>query len=280
MISPRRLSLLAVTLVGALATIAPPALPGASPLAFSSGGQGEPVIVLIHGAGQDRHLWDRVAPLLEPTHRVIRVDLPGHGASAPVNPLSVRQVTSALDRTLDGEKIKNAVLVGQGYGAFVALEEAASHSSRVRAIVPIDVPSYIVADSARLANLDALLRDRYPLFVQGVFQPMTRNPDLADSVVAQAERVPRDVLTAYFRETWHVDLRPRIRKIKQPIQVILTEDTWTPAESWTSARKRLGYETAGPAVGRRVVGSGHLVPLDQPDELAKAILDFTATLPR
>lgn len=277
---PRPVPALA-TLVAALVLVsAPPALPESPSLASSSSGVGEPTIVLIHGVGQDRHLWDRVVPRLEARYRVVRVDLPGHGESAPLSPISVRAVASALDRTLDRQKIKKAVLVGQSYGAFVALEEAAAHPSRARAIVPIDMATYIAADSERIASLETLMRDRYPLFVIGMFQQMTRDPSQMDSVVAMANRVPPEVMTAYFRETWHTDLRPRVRGLKQPVMAVLTEETWPPAESWASARKRLGYETAGPAVGRRFYDSGHLVPIDQPDSLAAAILDFTATLPR
>ena len=266
--------------LGTLLSLAPIASPDPPGLAFSSSGQGEPTLVLIHGAGQDRHMWDRVTPLLETRHRVVRVDLPGHGESPQVTPFSLKEVASALDRTLDREKVKKAVLVGQSYGAWVALEEAAAHPSRASGIVPIDLPTYILADSERIGNLEMLLRDRYPVFVAGVFQQMSKDTSQIDSVVAKAEAVPRDVMSAYFRESWHMDLRPRIKKVKQPIMVVLTDDSWSAAESWSSARKRLGYETAGPAIGKRFSGSGHLVPLDRPDSLAAAILDFSATVPR
>jgi len=278
MISPRRVSIGLALVLGTLLSLAPVASPDYPGLAFSSSGQGEPTLVLIHGAGQDRHMWDRVTPLLEAQHRVVRVDLPGHGESPQVTPFSLKEVTAALDRTLDRQKVKKAVLVGQSYGAYVALEEAASHPSRASGLVPIDLPTYIQADSERIGNLEMLLRDRYPLFVAGVFQQMTKDSSQVDSVVAKAEAVPRDVMSAYFRETWKMDLRPRVKKLKQPIMVVLTDETWSAAESWSSARKRLGYETAGPAIGERFYGSGHLVPLDQPDSLAAAILRFTATL--
>ena len=280
MISPRRASIALALVLGTLLSLAPVASPDPPGLAFSSSGQGEPTLVLIHGAGQDRHMWDRVTPLLETRHRVVRVDLPGHGESHQISPFSLKKVASALDRTLDREKVKKAVLVGQSYGAYVALEEAAAHPSRASAIVPIDLPTYIQVDSTQIGTLEMLLRDRYPLFVAGVFQQMTKDPSQMDSVVAKAETVPRDVMSAYFRESWTMDLRPRVKKLKQPIMVVLTDETWSAAESWTSARKRLGYETAGPAIGKRFIGSGHIVPLDQPDSLAAAILDFTATLPR
>ncbi|MFI5780098.1 alpha/beta fold hydrolase [Nocardia sp. NPDC051570] len=36
-------------------------------------------IVLLHGFSGSMHWYDRVAPLLAPRHRVIRIDLRGHG---------------------------------------------------------------------------------------------------------------------------------------------------------------------------------------------------------
>ena len=60
--------------------------------------------------------------------------------------------------------------------------------------------------------------------------------------------------------------------------LVATDQTWRTTETWETARERLGYVTAGPVTGRRVFGSAHLVPMDQPDTLAAAILEFTSSL--
>jgi pimeloyl-ACP methyl ester carboxylesterase len=247
-------------------------------LATYERGSGEPAIVLIHGLGQDHSLWDRVAPKLAERHRLILVDLPGHGASEAIATVSVGSVAEALDRALAKLKVKRAVLVGHSYGGLVALEEATGHADRAAGVVSIDLATYTQLDSGRVANLETVIRDRYPLFIQGVFGPMTRNESQVDSVIERAGRVPQAVMSAYFRDAWHADLRPRVKKLKAPVLVVTTDVTWNSAESWTSARKRLGYETAGPATGRRIWESGHLIPIDQPDTLALAIEDFAATI--
>jgi pimeloyl-ACP methyl ester carboxylesterase len=90
--------------------------------------------------------------------------------------------------------------------------------------------------------------------------------------------IPRETMAAYFRDAWTTDLRPRVRSLKTPVLLVVTNTTWPASEPWDAARKRLGYETAGPVTARRVEGSGHMVPLDQPDTLAAAILEFTSTL--
>jgi len=256
------------------------ALPRSTPLANVDKGRGEPVIVLIHGLGQDGTLWNRVVPALEARHRLVIVDLPGHGGSPPLSSPSVPAVAEALDRTLKERNVKRALLVGHSYGGLIALEEAAAHPERVLGIISIDLATYVPVDSERVANLNQIIEERYPLFIQGVFTPMTHDSSQVDSVLAKAERVPRPVLAAYFRSVWRTDLRERIRSLKTPVLVLTTAETWPGSESWENARTRLGFVTAGPVQGRRIMGSGHLIPIDQPDSLATAIEEYASGLKR
>ncbi len=261
----------------AAALSASTALPDPPHLAVYEIGHGEPALVLIHGLGQDHTVWDRVTPQLSGHHRLVLVDLPGHGASAEISPVSVGAVAEALDRTLKARKVKRAVLVGHSYGGLVALEEAVDHADRAAGVVSIDLATYTTIDSGRITNLEQIIKERYPLFIHGVFGSMTRDSSQVDSVLAKAERVPHALMGEYFRDAWGTDLRPRIRGLKAPVLVVATDATWFPGESWSSARKRLGYETAGPSVGHRILESGHLIPIDQPDSLAAAIEGFAAS---
>jgi pimeloyl-ACP methyl ester carboxylesterase len=254
------------------------ARPGQPTLAAEERGKGQPTLVLIHSLGQDRGIWNRVAARLEGRYRLLLVDLPGHGQSAPIPTVSVKAVAEVLDRTLKERKVKQALLVGHSYGGLVALEEAAKHPDRAAGVVSIEIATYSDADSERIANLEEIIAKRYAIFLHAVFEPMTRDSSQVDSVVATAGSVPRDVLVAYFRDVWRADLRSDLRTLKAPVLVVASDASWPVAESWTSARKRLGYETAGPAIGRRIVGSAHLIQLDEPDSLAAAISDFAETL--
>jgi pimeloyl-ACP methyl ester carboxylesterase len=244
-------------------------------LAWETRGSGSPTIVLIHAIGGDRSDWDRVAPRLAAHRRVLLVDLPGHGRSpAPKTP-TVAEAARLLERVLADRRVERAMLVGHSFGALVALEAAAAHPARAAAVVAVDVGTYTPADSAQIASVDAILRERYPIFLQAIFRPMSRDPVIADTLIERASRVPREVLSGYFRAAWHSDLRPRIRGMKTPVHLVATDAIWPPAESWTSARRRLGYETAGQAVGHRISNAAHFVAFDQPDSLA-AVLERIA----
>src|SRR5688572_14345302 len=234
------------------------AAPSSKSLASEELGTGSPAVVLIHSIGGDRSDWRRVAPLLALRHRVILVDLPGHGQSAsPADAPTVAGTAAALARTLSERKVENALLVGHSYGALVALQTALDQPKRARAVVAIDASTYTPADSARLAVAAQVLRERYTVFLSAVYGMMSNDPLQGDSLMDRAMRVPQPVLTGYFQDSWREDLRPRMRKLKTPVYVVATETLWPAGESWSSARVRLGYETGGPALGYRVAASGH-----------------------
>ena len=53
---------------------------------FEVEGQGEPTLVLVHGWAFDRHVWDGQVPALSARHRVVTLDLAGHGESGGSRP--------------------------------------------------------------------------------------------------------------------------------------------------------------------------------------------------
>ncbi|MGE5178685.1 MAG: alpha/beta fold hydrolase [Bacteroidota bacterium] len=266
---PFRAWLLAAAILAATAAAA---LAGPAPLAFEERGAGSPTIVLVHNIGGDRSDWSAVAARLAARHRVLLVDLPGHGSSpAPAGDPTVRSAAASLAKTLSDRRVDHAILVGHSYGALVALQAALDQPKRVAAVVVVDAATYTPPDSERIAQADRVLRERYSVFLSAVYESMASTEAEGESLVAHAERVPQPILTAYFHDVWREDLRPRLRSLKTPVHVVATRELWPEAESWVSARKRLGYETAGPVEGHRMLDSKHMVAFEQPDSLAGII---------
>lgn len=104
----------------------PPPLRAAG-LAYHSVGQG-PEVLLIHGLGSSRAAFNPIVDDLARDHRVIVVDLPGHGDSEPLlvgEPLTPRAQAFAVGEFLDALGIERAHTVGNSMGGWVALEMAA-----------------------------------------------------------------------------------------------------------------------------------------------------------
>lgn len=123
-------------------------------------GEGERLIVLVHGLLMNRRMFDRLAPeLAERGNRVVTVDMLGHGRSdRPEDlrlysmPLFARQVVALLDH-LEEEQ---AVIGGTSLGANIALELATRYPDRARALF-IEMPVLDNALSAVTAIFAPLL---------------------------------------------------------------------------------------------------------------------------
>jgi pimeloyl-ACP methyl ester carboxylesterase len=94
-------------------------------LAFTRSGSGAP-LVLLHGIGMSRQVWDPVVPALARHFDVIAVDLPGFGESAPAQaePLPAT-LAAAVAGLLDEIGVTTPHLAGNSLGGWVALELAA-----------------------------------------------------------------------------------------------------------------------------------------------------------
>ncbi len=71
------------------------AIEGGGEIAYREQGTGAPLL-LLHGITEDQRAWDELAPLLARDARVIRIDLPGHGASSPLPEYSAFTLGTAV----------------------------------------------------------------------------------------------------------------------------------------------------------------------------------------
>lgn len=101
------------------------------------GGDGTP-LVLLHGAKRSLADWDASAAVLTAGHRVLAVDLPGHGRSPGASPWTIPSVVRHIADALDAHGVPEAVVVGNSLGGLVAVEYARAYAGRVRAAVNLD----------------------------------------------------------------------------------------------------------------------------------------------
>ena len=100
--------------------------------------QGTP-IVLIHCYTCSMNWWDDLVPLLERDHRVIRVDLLGHGGSdKPSAGYSIDDQATAVAEALAKLGIVNATVVGHSLGGSVATALAQQSPQLASRVVIID----------------------------------------------------------------------------------------------------------------------------------------------
>lgn len=114
--------------------------------AFGSRGAGVP-IVLVHGTFTSSHLWRELLPRLPKGHRVLVLDLLGHGRSDrhADRAMTVAGHTERLLGLLNELAVSSACVVGHGLGAAVATRLAHECPNRVAKLALIN-PSFLAND--------------------------------------------------------------------------------------------------------------------------------------
>ena len=108
------------------------------------GPPGDRAVVLLHGYSASIEWWQRVAPALAAGHRVIAIDLVGHGGSeAPRDGAAYRSDAQAVavHTALEALGVRHAVLVGHSMGGSVSAELARQYPDLVDRVVVSDTPA-------------------------------------------------------------------------------------------------------------------------------------------
>jgi len=264
-------ALLAALVLGALAARAA----DAPALKTTELGRG-PTVVLVHELGSARMTWMPVVRPLITGHRVVLVDLPGHGESPMIDPFSFPAAAAALDGVLAREKPESTIVVGHGVGGVVALYEASAHPERMRGLVVLDAAAttpFKVADQQRdmfLKQLD----ERYDAFLNMMYLHSGRDSVQSVAIHARAALVPPATMKAYLRELLVLDATGAAKALKVPMLFVASEKTWAAESSWAGLAKKFGYDGVRDVSWRRIGASGHYMVDDQPDSVAAAIAAF------
>ncbi|TMK18133.1 MAG: alpha/beta fold hydrolase [Actinobacteria bacterium] len=124
--------------------------------AYSDEGSGKPV-VLLHGLEMDRSMFDHQVEALRDSYRVVTIDAPGHGESAPV-PVGIDfyRYADMVAGVADQLNVGPAVWGGQSMGGFTILRLALQQPDRVKGLMLIDTQAHS-EDPDKLAQYEAFL---------------------------------------------------------------------------------------------------------------------------
>ena len=99
--------------------------------AYELHGQG-PAVVLVHGMGLNRAMWQWLVPALIPHFQVLTFDLLGHGESGnPPDQPELRTFSDQIVELLDHCGLARGAMVGFSLGGMIARRFAIDHSDRL-----------------------------------------------------------------------------------------------------------------------------------------------------
>jgi pimeloyl-ACP methyl ester carboxylesterase len=176
-------------------------------LFYTIGGAGDPTVLFVHGWGCDSHDWTRQLPDFSRSHRVVAVDLRGHGHSSPsVDGYGVHSHVADLAKLLGMLDCGPVVAVGHSLGGLLVSMLAVEHPSFVSAVVVVD-PGYGLTDVARSGLTRLIARMQLPDGYNAALEIMAglEAPSTHETLVVWHRRrvlaTPLDVLAATSQST-------------------------------------------------------------------------------
>jgi pimeloyl-ACP methyl ester carboxylesterase len=102
------------------------------------------VVLLLHGSNASLHTWEAWSASLEKDHRVIALDLPGHGLTGPdaKGRYSPSQMAELVNAFLAQLGVAKAIVAGNSMGGNVAWHLALLHPERVEKLVLVDAGGF------------------------------------------------------------------------------------------------------------------------------------------
>ena len=256
-------------------------------LRYEIGGSG-PQLLLLHGLGGAASNWVELAPALARSHRVLALDLPGHGGSAPLP--AAPNIDAFADRVgllAEREGMLPAAIVGHSAGGLIALRlalrrpesvtgivlAASAGISTVRRLAEVTVELLGLVRPARaLAPFRGLIARapglRYVAFGWwGAADP----PALSASAVAGflAGAALHTDTTSLGRALVRDDPRPDLERISCPCLVL-----WGARDNWVLLEDGFEFARRLRAPLRLIPGCGHLLIGERPDACLHAIESF------
>jgi pimeloyl-ACP methyl ester carboxylesterase len=105
------------------------------------GTEDRPGLVLVHGGAAHSGWWDHVAPFFARTHRVVALDLSGHGDSGRRSAYSMDVwADEVLAAAAAGGIAARPLVVGHSMGGWVAVTAGVRHGTALDGIAVIDSP--------------------------------------------------------------------------------------------------------------------------------------------
>lgn len=247
-------------------------------LAYVEEGAGEP-LVLLHGFCGSLHYWDKLVPLLARSHRVIAVDLRGHGhSSAPDEAYSMERFAEDIALFAAAAGLDKFHLFGHSLGGYITLAFAENYADKLLSFGLVHSTPYPDdeaakanrnkgADSIREHGMEPFIKALVPkLFAPQHVASMTAEVQAAKEIGVATS--PIGAIQTLYAMRDRKDRNHVLRETTLPVLLVAgAEDQIIPVAKTFTVQKSNVVEALLPDVG-------HMGMLEAPEQLAEAIGGF------
>ena len=251
-----------------------------TPIAYEVHGSGVPTLILVHGWSCDARYWREQLTHFAARHRVVTVDLAGHGHSGAgredYTMSSFGEDVRAVADAVGGDRL---ILVGHSMGGLVIAEAAHLLPDRVLGLIGVDslLDLGFPVTEEHAAEMIAPLESDFPAacrqFAASMILPGT-DTDLAEWIQADMAAAPAEVALSAMRgymAQWITGAGPVLfEELPLPV-VAVCADLW-PVDAEANRRHMRSFEAIV------LEGTDHFLMLGTADEFNRALEEAIAKI--
>jgi len=235
-------------------------------------GSGEPTLVLIHGWSCNSGYWDSQLDALAQKHRVVTLDLAGHGKSDARRrkDWSMENFGADVAAVVDAVGSSRVILVGHSMGGAVALEAARRLPGKVAGIVGIDTLRDIAHPFPK-ETTEPLLRAMREDFAKATSDFVDRNffiertdPVIRRWIVKDVASASPKVAIPALESLLTLDYGPILRELDVPVVAINADQPPTDEAAIRRIEPRFRVVT--------VTEAGHFLMMEKPALVNRMLL--------
>lgn len=242
-------------------------------------GSGKPVVIFLHYWGGTSRTWRRVSAGLQEKFETVTYDMRGWGRSDKIRAeYALADLADEALALVDALAIEKFVLVGHSMGGKVAQLAASRRPEGLLGLVlvaPAPPTPLRFPEEARETQLHAY--DNRENVLQTIRFLCARMPssEIVEQIVEDSMSGSQEATLAYPTSSILEDISTEVSRIAVPTLVLAGE--LDQLDSLEQHRREIVARIANARL-EVIPGSGHLIPIDQPEELAKHIGNFILSL--
>jgi pimeloyl-ACP methyl ester carboxylesterase len=232
--------------------------------------------LFLHGWCGDRSFFAPQFDFFSDRHRVVSLDLPGHGATAVPKQYSIEAFASETAKLARDLRLGRSVVFGHSLGAMVALSLAQQSVELVQAVALIDPPP-LSKDVWKVFAAQLISSFEGPdgpagrrQFVEQMFLP-TDDPTRRAEIIRTMTAVPNNIAIPLVRAIAAFDAMAALRECRVPVLTISSAVPTNDAASLLEANSSITFG--------QTVGAGHFLQLEVPEQVNPMIERFLAIIP-
>lgn len=245
---------------------------------FWKGGSG-PALLLLHAAWGDAEMsWSRVWDKLSQSYTVIAPDLPGFGLSDKLPVPALSGMAAMLAELLEALHLDRATIVGNSFGAGVAIKFENDHPERVSQLVLVDggympvIPDFM----KKLISLPGVNRGFRALIRKLTFSRKTLNRSFANPAKLPAgflEKIEQNT-GAYSRISFDTIMNHNAPLTKPTVPTLLI---WGAEDGLSTLKQADAVQKWIPEARLITIdGAGHMPQAEKPGEFVAAVMGNSA----